>query len=91
MPQKQPYCGISRSKEAKMSKTRDRNAAGSVIERLYLSVETLCTGPGNVRSRLEDAIRNHLDALQWQDFSSQADFKWIMGQATKYRDTTPDS
>lgn len=67
-----------------------RQAAESVIERVYLSVQQLCTGQADVRSRLQTAILTLLP-LQEKEFPEELrkDFNWVIAQATKYRSEMP--
>jgi hypothetical protein len=60
-------------------------AAESVIERVYLTVETLATEPGDVRSRLK-SVGIILAPLQAREFPEnlRKDFEWIMEQLTRY-------
>lgn len=52
------------------SSPEDKLAAESVVERVYLAVEQLCTGQGDVRSRLEVAILTLLP-LQAHEFPEE--------------------
>lgn len=65
--------------------SEDRSAAESVIERLYIAVESLCTGPGDARARLVDAAIT-LVPLRVVDFPKglQKEFEAIMDELTKY-------
>jgi hypothetical protein len=67
-----------------------RNKAESVVERLYLSVEHLCTTQGDVRKRLVGAIMTLLP-LQTREFPDdlQDDFDWVINQSTKYESQIP--
>jgi hypothetical protein len=69
---------------------KTRSQAESVVERVYLSVEHLCTAPGDVRSRLVGAIITLLP-LQAREFPEelQADFDWVIAQSTKYKSQIP--
>ena len=60
-------------------------AAESVNERVHLAVETLATGPGDVRSRLKSAGIT-LAPLRAREFPEELrkDFEWIMEQLTRY-------
>lgn len=74
--------------ELKKRKDKDketRQAAESVIERVYLAVEHLCIGQGDVRKRLRTAVINLLP-LQKEDFPHELreDFNWVISQSTKY-------
>ncbi len=62
-----------------------RNKAESVLERVYLAVEYLCTSQGDVRARLVGAV-NTLLPLRTREFPEelQPDFDWVMEQSTKY-------
>lgn len=67
-----------------------RSKAESVVERVYLSVEHLCTAQGDVRKRLVGAIMTLLP-LQTREFPEelQADFDWVINQSTKYKSKIP--
>lgn len=69
-----------------------RVAAESVIERVYLAVEQLCTGRDDVRGRLRIAVTILLP-LRDQDFPRelQDDFNWVIASATKYKSEYPQS
>lgn len=69
---------------------RARSQAESVVERVYLAVEHLCIGRGDVRKRLVEAVSTLLP-LQARDFPEelQEDFNWVMAQSTKYRSQIP--
>ena len=65
----------------------NQRPAGYVLGRLYLTIETLCLGPGDIRSRLETAARHHLiPVVRVKDFPGdlQEDYKWIIEQLTRY-------
>lgn len=68
----------------------DRGAAESVRERVFLAVQDLCVGRGDVRSRLISAI-NTLIPLSPSEFPEtlQSDFEWIMSESTKYKSDIP--
>ena len=68
-----------------------KDAAESVIERVYLAVETLATEPGDVRSRLKSA-GIILAPLQAREFPEQLreDFEWIMEHLTRYDAIGPE-
>jgi len=68
----------------------DRAAAESVVERVYLAVQQLCTGRGDVRNRLEVAVMTLLP-LQVRNFpgSLQKDFEWVIRESTKYKSPYP--
>ena len=65
--------------------------AESVVERVYLAVEQLCTSLGDVRARLRVAVMTLLP-LQVREFPEhlQGDFDWIRSQSTKYESEWPD-
>lgn len=67
-----------------------RQAAESVIERVYLAVEHLCIGQGDVRKRLQIAVATLLP-LQEEEFPSELreDFNWVISQSTKYPSEDP--
>ncbi|WP_414040265.1 hypothetical protein ACJU26_14280 [Acidithiobacillus sp. M4-SHS-6] len=69
---------------------KDKAAANSVVERVYLAVEKLCTGQGDVRKRLETAVLTLLP-LQVCEFPEcvQEDFYWIIRESTKYKSEYP--
>jgi hypothetical protein len=69
-----------------------RNNAESIVERIYLSIEHLCTAQGEVRKRLVGAIMIILP-LQTREFSVelQADFDWVINQSTKYKSHIPEN
>ena len=75
---------------SQMSPTVIRQAE-SVVERVYLAVEHLCTAPGDVRARLREAVMTLLP-LRVLDFPEhlQGDFDWILSQSTKYESEWPD-
>lgn len=68
----------------------DRAAAESVVERVYLAVQQLCTARGDVRKRLEIAVMTLLP-LQVRNFPSslQKDFEWVIRESTKYESSCP--
>lgn len=68
----------------------DRAAAESVVERVYLAVQQLCIGRGDVRKRLEIAVMTLLP-LQIRNFPSslQKDFDWVMRESTKHKSQHP--
>jgi hypothetical protein len=68
----------------------ERAAAESVVERVYLAVQHLCTEPGDVRKRLQVAIMTLLP-LQVRNFpiSLQQDFDWVIRESTKYKSPHP--
>jgi len=68
----------------------DRAAAESVRERVFLAVQDLCIGRGDVRNRLISAI-NTLLPLSSSEFpeSLQSDFEWVMSESTKYKSDIP--
>jgi len=68
----------------------DKIAAESVIQRVYLSVEELCIGKGDVRQRLKDAVLILLP-LQARDFPAclQKDFEWVVKESSKYESPHP--
>lgn len=68
----------------------DRASAESVIERVYLAVQQLCTETGDVRKRLQVAVTTLLP-LQCRDFPSalQKDFDWVIRESTKYKSPYP--
>ena len=68
----------------------DRAAAESVKERVFLAVQDLCVGSGDVRSRLISAIST-LWPLSSSEFPKvlQSDFEWIMSESTKYKSDSP--
>ena len=72
------------------SSIEDRSAAESVRERVFLAVQDLCVGRGDVRSRLIPAI-NTLFPLNPHEFPKtlQNDFEWVMSESTKYKSDIP--
>jgi len=70
--------------------SEDKAAAESVVERVCLAVEQLCTEKGDVRKRLEIAVMTLLP-LQVHDFpkSLQSDFDWVLQESTKYKSPHP--
>ena len=52
---------------------------------MYLAVEGLCTGGGDVRERLRTTA-DYLVPLRKEDFPErlQDDFEWVMNQLTRY-------
>lgn len=67
-----------------------RHAAESVIERVYLAVQQLCIGQGDVRARLKTAVLTLLP-LQEKEFPEELrkDFSWVISQSIKYRSEMP--
>ena len=67
-----------------------RGQAESVIERVFLAVESLCTGKGDVRKRLIIAS-GILLPLHGTEFPEdlREDFAWVMGQVSKYKSEIP--
>jgi hypothetical protein len=67
-----------------------RSNAESVVERVYLSVEHLCTAKGDVRNRLIGAV-SALLPLRFRDFPKelQQDFDWVIKQSTKFQPEFP--
>ena len=65
--------------------TSDKILADSVFERVSLTVDTLCTGPGDIRSRLVDAVIN-LIPLTPSEFPAniREDFEWTINQLSRY-------
>lgn len=76
----------------KHASPKDKLAAELVVERVYLAVEQLCTGQGDVRKRLETAVLTLLP-LQVREFPEcvQADFDWVIRESTKYKSQYPQS
>ncbi|KAA8679853.1 hypothetical protein [Vibrio gigantis] len=72
------------------SSIEDRIAAESVRERVFLAVQELCVGRGDVRSRLIPAI-NTLLPLSASEFPEvlQSDFEWVMSESMKYKSDIP--
>lgn len=68
----------------------DKAAAESVVERVYLAVQQLCTERGDVRKRLEVAVMTLLP-LQVRNFpvTLQKDFDWVIRESTKYKSPHP--
>lgn len=68
-----------------------RSSAESVVKRVYLAVESLCIGGGDARSRVREAVY-HLVFLREDGFPKplQADYKWIISQATKFAPDIPN-
>jgi hypothetical protein len=64
----------------------DRDAAESVKQRVFLAVQELCIGRGDVRSRLIVAIKI-LSALNSNDFPKALikDFEWVIKESTKHQ------
>jgi hypothetical protein len=62
-----------------------RNKAESVLERVYIAVEHLCTAKGNVKERLIVAV-NTLLPLRTREFPEelQDDFYWVITQSTQF-------
>jgi type I restriction-modification system DNA methylase subunit len=63
----------------------NRRAAESVKQRVYLAVQDLCVGEGDVRKRLISAIGT-LTPLNTEEFpeSLQNDFEWVMKESLKH-------
>jgi hypothetical protein len=74
----------------KHASIKDKSAAESVVERVYLAVEQLCTGQGDVRKRLEAAVLTLLP-LQVREFPKcvQEDFDWVIRESTRYKSQYP--
>ena len=68
-----------------------RQAAEGVIERVYLAIEQLCTGRGDVRKRLQTAIVTLLP-LREKEFPEElrGDYRWIIAESTKYKSEMPE-
>ena len=71
--------------------SEDLMAAESVKQRVFLAVQELCIGEGDVRARLIVAIGT-LMPLNSFEFpkSLNRDFEWIMEQSTKYKSDLPE-
>lgn len=69
---------------------KDRAAAESVVKRVYLAVQQLCTGQGDVRKRLQAAVLMLLP-MQVREFPEcvQEDFDWVIRESTKYESQYP--
>ena len=69
----------------------DCQAAESVKERVFLAVQELCVGEGDVRARLVISI-NILIALSPSEFPEalREDFELVMQQSTKYESDIPE-
>ena len=65
---------------------REKERARDVLERVTLAIETLCVGKGDVRSRLERALTDHLSPLRERDFpyGLECKFRKIIQQSTRY-------
>ena len=65
---------------------REKEKARDVLERVTLAIETLCVGKGDVRSRLEAAVRYQLSPLREQNFPTGlgCKFRKIIQQSTRY-------
>jgi hypothetical protein len=76
--------------ELKMSPETVKNQAESVVKRVYEAVKHLCTGRGDVRSRLKVSGVD-LIFLRAEDFPEHLrdDFNWIIKQLTKYKSEIP--
>jgi len=74
----------------KHASLNDKLAAESVVERVNLAVEQLCTGQGDVRKRLVTAVLTLLP-LQVREFPVcvQEDFDWVMRESMKYKSQHP--
>lgn len=68
-----------------------RNQAEAVVQRVYSAVESLSTGKGDVRDRLEMAI-GILLPLPARDFPEhlRKDFEWVINESTKYESPYPE-
>lgn len=75
----------------KNTNIKERNQAESVVKRVYLSVECLCSGKGDVRSRLVGAVEILL-ILQEKNFPKniRKDFSWVISQSTKFKSDIPE-
>jgi hypothetical protein len=62
----------------------DAQKASDVIERFEIAVESLATGPGDVRSRLENAFLSIM-IFRENDLPKdiQKDFSWVVKSLTK--------
>ncbi|GGX09623.1 hypothetical protein [Undibacterium macrobrachii] len=69
---------------------KDKLAAEAVVERVYLAVEQLCIGQGDVRKRLITSILT-LIPLRECEFPEcvQMDFDWVIRESTKYKSKYP--
>jgi hypothetical protein len=58
---------------------------GYAREKLFVAIETMATGPGDVRERLVDAFMS-FHTLREDDFpiELQEDWKWVIGQLTRF-------
>jgi hypothetical protein len=74
----------------KQESIETRSLAESVIERVYLAVEQLCVGQGDVRKRLITAVMTLLP-LQEEEFPEElrSDFRWVISQSTRYKSEYP--
>lgn len=74
----------------KHASLKDKLAAESVVERVYLAVEQLCIGQEDVRKRLNAAVLTLLP-LQVSEFPEgvQEDFDWVIRESTKYKSKYP--
>ena len=68
-----------------------RQAAEDVIERVYIAIEQLCTGRGDVRKRLQTAVMT-LFPLQEKEFPEElrGDYRWVISESTKYKSEMPE-
>ncbi|MEQ6328805.1 hypothetical protein VLF92_10800 [Pseudomonas chengduensis] len=68
----------------------ERASAESVIERVYLAVQQLCTETGDVRKRLQIAVMTLLP-LQSRNFPAalREDFDWVIRESTKHKSPYP--
>ena len=66
------------------SSLEDKVAAESVKQRVFLAVQGLCIGRGDVRKRLITAIGT-LQPLSSSEFPEalQNDFNWVMSESTR--------
>ncbi|WP_019274792.1 hypothetical protein [Vibrio coralliilyticus] len=72
------------------SSIEDRIAAESVKQRVFLAVQELCVGRGDVRARLIPAIET-LAPLNAAEFplALQKSFTWVMNESSKFKSDIP--
>ena len=73
-------------RDSDQERARDQERAEDVLEQVTLAIESLCVGKGDVRSRLETAVADHLTPLREQDFPCElrCEFRKIIEQSTKH-------
>ena len=73
-----------------MNEKRLPDSAGYALDKFFVAVQSLATGPGDVRSRLYNAYMS-FHPVQTGDLPEDLrdDFEWIQTQLTKYDELYP--